>query len=71
MDTQRHHLSHYQYDTFSFMPGSRDEMELRCLVDYSVYEQFLLSFVRDEEDKIVGLNWVMQQGFEPLHYVRI
>jgi CubicO group peptidase (beta-lactamase class C family) len=38
METQRHRLSHYHYDTFSFMPDSRDEMELRCLVDYSVYE---------------------------------
>jgi CubicO group peptidase (beta-lactamase class C family) len=71
METQRHCLSQYHYDTFSFMPDSRDEMELRCLVDYSVYEQFLLKFVRDEEDRVIGLDWVMQEGFMPLRYSRI
>lgn len=71
METQCHRLSHYHYDTFSFMPESRDEMERRCLVDYAIYEQFLVAFVRDEEDRVVGLDWVMQEGFKPLRYNRM
>lgn len=69
--SQRHDLSHYHYDTFGFLPKSRDEKELRCLVDYFGYEQFLLSFIRSENGAFVGLNWVMQDGFKPLHYIRV
>ncbi|KAI4639477.1 hypothetical protein J4E93_009306 [Alternaria ventricosa] len=70
MDSQCHLLEHYQSHTFSFLPGSRDEMETRCLVDYSVYKQFLLSFVGDEEGSVIGLDWVMQEGLKPLRYNR-
>lgn len=70
MDSQCHLLEHYQSHTFSFLPGSSDEMETRCLVDYSSYEQFLLVFIRNEEGTVIGLDWVMQEGFKPLRYIR-
>ncbi|KAI4690468.1 hypothetical protein J4E81_007622 [Alternaria sp. BMP 2799] len=70
MDSQCHLLEHYQSYTFSFLPGSSDEMETRCLVDYSSYEQFLLVFIRNEEGTVIGLDWVMQEGFKPLRYIR-
>lgn len=42
--SQSHRLKHYHYDMFGFPPASREEMELRCLVDYSVWEQVILGF---------------------------
>ena len=56
IETQRHPLQHYHNDTLSFMPAQSNEIQMRCLVDYSSYEQFLLVFVRDEEDRVVGLD---------------
>lgn len=52
-DSQQHNLTHYHHNTFGFLPKSRDEKELRCLVDYFIYEQFLISFIRDDSDKAV------------------
>jgi len=69
-DTQRHHLLHYHDDTFSFCPEDMKQIQRRCLVDYSSYEQFLLVFIRDEEGTVIGLDWVMQEGFKPLRYIR-
>jgi len=70
MDSQCHLLEHYQSHTFSFLPGSSDEMETRCLEDYSDYNQYLLSFVRDKDGSVIGLDWVMQEGLKPLRYNR-
>ncbi|KAF2256540.1 beta-lactamase/transpeptidase-like protein [Trematosphaeria pertusa] len=70
-ESQRHRLQHYHYDTFGFLPESRDEKELRCLVDYGSYQQFLLSFVRGEQCEITGLEWVMENGFPPLRFERL
>jgi len=70
-DSQRHSLTHYHYDVFGFLPASRDEKELSCLVDYFSYEQFLLGFIRNQDTKkVIALEWVMQEDFPPLRFER-
>jgi len=69
-DTQRRHLQHYHNDTFSFFSEDANQILLGCMVDYSSYEQFLLVFIRNEEGTVIGFDWVMQEGFKPLRYIR-
>lgn len=69
--TQRHKLTHYHQDVFGFLPASREEQQLRCLVDYFSYEQFLLSFGRSvEKGQIVSLSWRMQDDFGPILFTK-
>lgn len=68
-ESQRHKLQHYHYDVFSFLPKSREEKELRCLVDYFSWEQCILSSQRDDKGVIVSLEWKMQEDFPPLKFV--
>ncbi len=68
-ESQRHNLTHYHHDVFGFLPASREEQQLRCLVDYFVYEQFLI-FFHFEEGKAIAeaLSWKMQDDFPPLRF---
>ncbi|KAK6069040.1 hypothetical protein SCUP515_09245 [Seiridium cupressi] len=62
METQRHYLEHFCDSTFGFPPDCREEQERRCMVDYVVYEQLLLTFKEDGSGKYDRLEWVMQPG---------
>ncbi|KAH6989255.1 beta-lactamase/transpeptidase-like protein [Ilyonectria sp. MPI-CAGE-AT-0026] len=67
--SQRHRLTHYHDCTFGFLPASREEQQLRCLVDYFVYTQFLISFHRTGgSGEIKVLSWKMQEDFPALHF---
>ena len=68
--TQRHAMKHFHNDVFGFPPSSREEMELRCLVDYDDWRQFILEFNRDEEERITSFQWRMQSDFPPLLFTR-
>jgi CubicO group peptidase (beta-lactamase class C family) len=71
LSSQRHKLSHYHYDAYGFLPASREEQQLRCLVDYFTYEQFLLRFKRDDTSKkVTSLAWKMQDDFDAIPFVK-
>ena len=67
--SQLHRLKHYYYYIFGFLPSSREKQQLRCLVDYFDWQQFLLVFDR-EHDHIVSLHWMMQVGVEPMCFLQ-
>ncbi|EME41014.1 hypothetical protein DOTSEDRAFT_74530 [Dothistroma septosporum NZE10] len=68
--SQRHTLRHYHFDTYGFPPASREERELRCLVDYDGYEMWLLQFKRDSANMVDSLLWLMEPGLPPLRFER-
>ncbi|KAK9426811.1 hypothetical protein SUNI508_00338 [Seiridium unicorne] len=70
METQRHYLEHFRDSTFGFPPDCREEQECRCMVDYVVYEQLLLTFKEDGSGKYDRLEWVMQPGLPAIIFKR-
>ncbi|KAL6401057.1 hypothetical protein AUP68_16780 [Ilyonectria robusta] len=70
MQTQLHYLEHFGESTFGFLPGSREEQESGCMVDYVIYEQFLLTFKPDKDGRFRSLEWVMQPGLEAIIFMR-
>uniref|UniRef100_A0A8H7N0I9 Beta-lactamase-related domain-containing protein n=1 Tax=Bionectria ochroleuca TaxID=29856 RepID=A0A8H7N0I9_BIOOC len=70
MTTQLHYLEYFAKDTFGFPPKSREEQESRCMVDYTHYQQLLLTFTRNGDGEVNGLEWLMQPGLAPICFVR-
>ncbi|KAI0438880.1 beta-lactamase/transpeptidase-like protein [Xylaria telfairii] len=57
----RHHkLRHYRHYVFGFLPESREEQQLRCLVDYVECQQFLVPFERGKGAACMdSISWRM------------
>lgn len=62
MPRQSAKLRHYHYDTWTFLPDSRDDASRKGMEGFLSLPLLLLSFVRDEAGNICGLDWDLQAG---------
>jgi hypothetical protein len=54
VSSQHHRLSHFAGDTLGFLPSSRQEFVVREFIDWFTWEQFILSFHRNEDSAILN-----------------
>lgn len=76
-------LRHYHYDTWSFLPDSRDDAVRKGMEGFLSLPLLLISFVRGKDGVVCGLDWDLQAGVcegpapgigrivPPLHFVRL
>lgn len=55
-------LRHYHYDTWSFLPTSRDDASRKGMELYMALPYVLLVFKRDSNDRVSALEWDLQGG---------
>jgi len=55
-------LRHYHYDTWTFLPDSRDDALRKGMEGFLSLPLLLLSFVRDEAGAVCSLDWDLQAG---------
>ncbi|KAK4244755.1 beta-lactamase/transpeptidase-like protein [Corynascus novoguineensis] len=55
-------LRHYQGDTWSFLPNSRDDAARKGMERFTALSNFLLVFVRGISGRISGLEWDLYAG---------
>lgn len=55
-------LRHYHYDTWTFIPDSRDDAVKKGMEGFLQLSLLLLSFVANEHDDICGFEWDLQGG---------
>ena len=55
-------LRHYHYDTWSFLPNSRDDAAKKGMTGFLQLSRLLLVFVRDEAERICAIEWDLQGG---------
>ncbi|KAH6615500.1 beta-lactamase/transpeptidase-like protein [Chaetomium sp. MPI-SDFR-AT-0129] len=55
-------LRHYHYDTWSFLPASRDDASRKGMELYMALPYVLLAFQRNQEDRVCALEWDLQGG---------
>ncbi|KAH8714866.1 hypothetical protein GQ44DRAFT_625099 [Phaeosphaeriaceae sp. PMI808] len=53
-------LRHYHYDVWTFLPDSRDDCVRRGMEDFVLLPMLLLSFNRNAEGMVNGLDWDLQ-----------
>jgi hypothetical protein len=62
LEKQVGHLRHYHYDVWTFLPDSRDDCVRKGMEDFMLLPMLLLSFVRNSEGTVNGLDWDLQAG---------
>ncbi len=55
-------LRHYHYDTWSFLPASRDDASRKGMELYMALPYVLLNFQRNHDDRVCALEWDLQGG---------
>ncbi len=55
-------LRHYHYDTWTFLPNSRDDAVKKGLEAFLLLPLLLLVFTRDKQGTIDALEWDLQAG---------
>ncbi|KAK7429170.1 hypothetical protein QQZ08_004385 [Neonectria magnoliae] len=70
MPSQHHYLEHFGESTFGFPPQSHEEQESRCIIDYVLYNQLLLTFKKGNDGNFDRLEWVMQPGLDAIVFTR-
>ncbi|KUJ12379.1 beta-lactamase/transpeptidase-like protein [Mollisia scopiformis] len=67
-NSQHHRLQHYSNDTLGFLPISREELIVREMIDWFDWDQFVLTFRRDESGKVKSVDWALQVGLPPVNF---
>ncbi|EXJ78231.1 hypothetical protein A1O3_09392 [Capronia epimyces CBS 606.96] len=62
MKKQTANLRHYHYDTWTFLPDSRDDAVRKGMLNFIRLSTMLMSFVRDEKGAVTSLCWDLQGG---------
>jgi hypothetical protein len=60
MQSQTAKLRHYHYDTWTFLPDSRDDASRKGMELYMDLPYVLLEFKRDDSDQVCALEWDLQ-----------
>ncbi|KAF5627019.1 beta-lactamase transpeptidase [Fusarium sp. NRRL 52700] len=69
--SQHHRLTHFAGDKLGFLPSSREEFEIRKYIDWFTWDQFILSFHRQEESGMANeVSWALQNGIAPVYFKR-
>ncbi|KAL2182953.1 beta-lactamase/transpeptidase-like protein [Thermothelomyces heterothallicus CBS 203.75] len=55
-------LRHYHYDTWTFLPESRDDASRKGMELYLALPYVLLEFKRGHDDRVCALEWDLQGG---------
>jgi CubicO group peptidase (beta-lactamase class C family) len=63
-------LEHYNKDSYSFFPTSRDVWLARSMVDWDYYKVGIFEFVRDDSDKVIGFQWQWDADEEPAFFTK-
>ncbi|KAF5718746.1 beta-lactamase transpeptidase [Fusarium mundagurra] len=70
--SQHHRLTHFAGDKLGFLPSSREEFVIREFIDWFKWDQFILSFHRQEDlGTVNGVNWALQSGIAPVYLKRV
>lgn len=64
-------LEHYGTDQYSYWPKSHDDWLQGGWLDWDYYLVGILSFQRDDEDKVRGVTWVWEEGAEPYLFKKV
>lgn len=62
IERQSTRLRHYHYDTWSFLPDSRDDAIKQGMEAYMVFKRLQLVFLRDFQSTVYALEWDLQAG---------
>ncbi|PGH16488.1 hypothetical protein AJ80_05173 [Polytolypa hystricis UAMH7299] len=55
-------LRHYHYDTWTFLPNSRDDAARKGMTGFFKLPRLLLSFIRNDSGRVFHLDWDLQVG---------
>jgi CubicO group peptidase (beta-lactamase class C family) len=63
-------LEHYNKDSYSFFPTSREVWLGRSMLDWDYYKVGIFEFVRDDSDEVIGFRWQWDVDEEPTFFTK-